>query len=125
MRYCRFPVTSESVDGQLPAPSKPADFQEACPFLGLQRDPATRARQPTTAHRCYRDYRQPRAISEEHQLAFCLTGAFPECTAYPNGWGRPVERRVQPGSAIGRVLLLVAGSASIGALGAALWLLLA
>lgn len=54
---------------------------EACPYLGLTQDSATRLTFPSAAHRC-RAGRTTRTIDLEHQAAFCLSSAYPSCNRY-------------------------------------------
>jgi LysM domain-containing protein len=54
---------------------------EACPYFGLDQDPATRLTFPSAAHRC-RAARRPRTIGLAHQAAFCLTKTYPTCDRY-------------------------------------------
>lgn len=71
-------------------PARPS--QLTCPWLGLERDAATHAQRPTTAHRCYRDPKKSFAVAEEHQVEYCLSIDHGTCPAFERGW-RVLEAR--------------------------------
>ncbi len=60
-------------------PRIPADYQLACPYLGLDRDRSTHARQPSPLHRCYRKPNQTLVPVELYQTRFCLSSAHASC----------------------------------------------
>jgi hypothetical protein len=66
--------------------------QLTCPWLGLERDAATHAQRPTSAHRCYRDPKKAFSVSEDHQVGFCLAAEHAACPAFERGW-RIIEAR--------------------------------
>jgi LysM repeat protein len=66
----------------------------ACPWLGLDHDPATHAQSATTAHRCFRDGQREYVVSEEHQRRCCVTSDFAECPGFRYGW-RSVQERAE------------------------------
>lgn len=80
----------------------PEDFQFACPYLGLERDAATHARQPTPLHRCYRNIDKIFAPVERHQIRFCLSEAHTTCRVFVEpGWRPPAGRAHSP-NALGK-----------------------
>ncbi|HEY5476404.1 MAG TPA: hypothetical protein VIK11_06770 [Tepidiformaceae bacterium] len=97
--------------------------EQACPWLGLADDPATRAQIPTQAHACCREDQNLFAIPEQHQVRYCLSAEHEGCAAYRSGWSsvraRDEHRRLPHGVARidgrrsrSRQLAIIAGSAA-------------
>jgi hypothetical protein len=67
---------------------------EACPFIGLAEDPATRFTFPHPDHRC-RAGGRPSVVEYGHQGRACLTRDFVACDRY-RAWMAPASKRHRP-----------------------------
>ena len=63
----------------------------ACPYLGLESDPASYAPSPDASHRC-RATLEPTPIETAHQAWFCLMGTHLDCPRFLQAEEREVER---------------------------------
>ena len=63
----------------------------ACPYLGLESDPASYASSPDASHRC-RATLEPTPIETAHQAWFCLMGTHLDCPRFLQAEEREVER---------------------------------
>ncbi len=88
-------------DDALAAGVGPEDYQLACPYLGLERDSATHARQPTPLHRCFRSNDNVFAPVELHQIRFCLSQGHTTCRTFVEPGWRAEARRSQSSNAVG------------------------
>ena len=79
----------------------PEDYQLACPYLGLERDSATHARQPTPLHRCFRSNDNVFAPVELHQIRFCLSQNHTTCRTFVEPGWRAEARRSHSTNSVG------------------------
>ena len=94
--------SSDNPDDALAGGVGPEDYQLACPYLGLERDAATHARQPTPLHRCFRTTDKTFAPVESHQIRHCLSQGHTTCRIFVEPGWRPHAGRSQSTNAAGK-----------------------
>lgn len=103
----------------MPLAVRTAAAQLACPYIGLDEDPATRCIFPSRDHRCHRPA-LPVLVEPGFQAGVCLTSGYAACPTFqaatppPGAPHGPSRRRLVAGGAL--LLVAVAGLVGLKAL---------